>query len=107
LPVNGLDDRSAVVADIYAPETGQAIKEAAVILIDQKTSITGLDEMRSGLMHIGVMREGVKVELTIKFTQVRRGGVVVHEEIHNTIWLDAPSWRQFGFDLSGSGWHFL
>ena len=69
LPVHGLDNRGAVVADIHAPQTGQAIEESAVVLIDQKTTITGLDELRSRLVHVGVMREGMEVKLTIQFTQ--------------------------------------
>ena len=69
LPVHGLDNRGAVVAYIHAPQTGQAIEESAVILIDQKTSIAGLDELRPGLVHVGVMREGMEVKLTIQFTQ--------------------------------------
>ena len=69
LPVHGFDNRGAVVADIHAPQTGETIQEAAVVLIDQKTSIAGLDELRPGLVHVGVMREGMEVKLTIQFTQ--------------------------------------
>ena len=69
LPVHGLDNRGAVVAHIHAPQTGQAIEESAVILLDQKTSIPGLDELRPGLVHVGVMRERMEVKLTIQFTQ--------------------------------------
>lgn len=67
--MHGLDNRGAVVADIHTPQTGQAIEESAVVLIDQKTSISGLDELRPGLVHVRVMREGMEVKLTIQFTQ--------------------------------------
>jgi hypothetical protein len=50
-------------------------------------------------MHVGVMREGMKVELTIQFTQFGNGGMVAHEE---TL---APHRRaRHPRDNSGSTW---
>jgi hypothetical protein len=67
--MHGFNDCGAVVADIHAPEPCESIKETPIVLIDEKTSVTRLDQVRARLVHVGVMSKGVEVELTIEIAQ--------------------------------------
>ena len=81
LLVDGLDNGGAVVTDIHAPEAGETVEEAAVVLVYEETPIAGLDDMRAGFVHVGVVGEGMEVELAVEFAQCGEGGAGAHRVV--------------------------
>jgi hypothetical protein len=63
---NGTRDSRAIVPHIHAPQSRQAIEQAAVILIHEEATITRLDQMGARFVHVQMMREWMKVILLIE-----------------------------------------
>jgi hypothetical protein len=63
---DSIRDRHAIVPDIHAPQSSQAIQQTAVILIDEKASITRLDQMGAGSVHVNMVSERMEVILLIE-----------------------------------------